>query len=110
MDVYCPNCENACSERAVACPKCGHPLHEKAENGMPQKLERQIFLEIGCLRIIGGLMVVMAVVGAAVVLGVGLGRASIGWPLVVMLNLAFAGLVVRAVGGMWAALERISRK
>ena len=26
MDIYCMNCENACSEQAVACPKCGHPL------------------------------------------------------------------------------------
>lgn len=26
MNVYCPNCENECSELAAACPKCGHPL------------------------------------------------------------------------------------
>ena len=22
----CPNCQNECSEAAVACPECGHPL------------------------------------------------------------------------------------
>lgn len=26
MNVFCPNCENECSEDAAACPKCGHPL------------------------------------------------------------------------------------
>ncbi len=26
MNIYCPNCENACSEFAAICPKCGHPL------------------------------------------------------------------------------------
>jgi hypothetical protein len=26
MSVYCPKCENECSEEAVSCPKCGHPL------------------------------------------------------------------------------------
>ena len=26
MLIYCPECENACSEQADSCPKCGHPL------------------------------------------------------------------------------------
>jgi len=26
MNIFCPNCENECSEAAAACPKCGHPL------------------------------------------------------------------------------------
>lgn len=26
MRVYCPECENPCSDMAEACPKCGHPL------------------------------------------------------------------------------------
>lgn len=26
MLVYCPTCENPCSEKADACPQCGHPL------------------------------------------------------------------------------------
>lgn len=26
MNIYCPNCENACSDKAPACPKCGHPF------------------------------------------------------------------------------------
>lgn len=26
MNVYCPNCEAACSDKAWRCPKCGHPL------------------------------------------------------------------------------------
>ena len=30
MNVYCPNCENSCSERARMCPKCGHPLSDVA--------------------------------------------------------------------------------
>ena len=28
MMIYCPECENACSEAAGACPKCGHPLQQ----------------------------------------------------------------------------------
>ncbi len=24
--IYCPACENACSEKAPTCPKCGQPL------------------------------------------------------------------------------------
>lgn len=28
--VYCPTCENACSEAAPSCPRCGHPLIEIA--------------------------------------------------------------------------------
>ena len=31
MNVYCPNCENACSDKAPACPKCGHPLAASPE-------------------------------------------------------------------------------
>ncbi len=30
MNIYCPNCENECSEAAIACPKCGHPLTASA--------------------------------------------------------------------------------
>jgi len=30
MNVFCPNCENECSERATACPKCGHPMEMTA--------------------------------------------------------------------------------
>ena len=26
MNIYCPNCENECSDAATACPKCGHPF------------------------------------------------------------------------------------
>ena len=26
MNIFCPNCENECSEAAAACPKCGHGL------------------------------------------------------------------------------------
>jgi len=29
MNVFCPNCENECSEAARACPKCGHPLRAR---------------------------------------------------------------------------------
>ncbi|HUW32889.1 MAG TPA: zinc ribbon domain-containing protein, partial [Planctomycetota bacterium] len=30
-NVYCPNCEKACSEAAAVCPKCGHPLEAAAK-------------------------------------------------------------------------------
>lgn len=30
MDIYCPNCENACSEEAAKCPGCGHRLKSAA--------------------------------------------------------------------------------
>ncbi len=30
MNIYCPSCENECSEAAIACPKCGHPLAASA--------------------------------------------------------------------------------
>lgn len=30
MNIYCPNCENECSEAAVSCPRCGHPLTASA--------------------------------------------------------------------------------
>lgn len=41
MGVYCVNCEHECSERAKACPKCGHPL-----------VGTRRFLVIGCIAIV----------------------------------------------------------
>lgn len=35
MKIYCPECENACSDRADACPKCGHPLSARAARTEP---------------------------------------------------------------------------
>lgn len=26
MNIFCPNCEHECSEKATACPECGHPF------------------------------------------------------------------------------------
>ncbi len=39
MNIFCPNCENGCSEAAAACPKCGHPLVAKnSQDRVPWKL------------------------------------------------------------------------
>lgn len=43
MDVYCSNCENACSERSVACPKCGHPLQARRRDALDVKPVRAIW-------------------------------------------------------------------
>lgn len=34
MNIHCPHCENACSEAAAACPKCGQPLSRTVSNRM----------------------------------------------------------------------------
>jgi len=34
MNIFCPNCENECSEAAAVCPKCGHPLVAPSPGGM----------------------------------------------------------------------------
>lgn len=47
MNVYCPNCENACSEAAPYCPQCGHPLAaapQEAVSGRPSFLNRRRIL------------------------------------------------------------------
>ncbi|MCG3132560.1 MAG: hypothetical protein FLDDKLPJ_03419 [Phycisphaerae bacterium] len=36
MNVYCAHCETACSDQAVVCPKCGHPLFD------PEAVERKV--------------------------------------------------------------------
>lgn len=36
MNVYCIHCEAACSDQAVVCPKCGHPLFD------PEAVERMV--------------------------------------------------------------------
>lgn len=33
MLIYCPECENACSEQATDCPQCGHPLGAPTKSG-----------------------------------------------------------------------------
>lgn len=36
MNIYCPNCENGCSDAVKACPKCGHPFVEINQQSIAQ--------------------------------------------------------------------------
>ena len=36
--IYCPECENRCSEEAPSCPKCGHPLKPQTVIPVPLPL------------------------------------------------------------------------
>lgn len=41
MIIYCPECENECSDKAPACPKCGHPLQTQPVQFTPiQQLQQ----------------------------------------------------------------------
>ena len=108
MNVSCPNCENVCSDAAVSCPKCGHPLKSKGAEILAEDVEGTMFLEIGTLRIVGKTLVIVAtVLGGVSVVRLAYGK----WDITLLaFGLAWAGLVLRAFAGMWASLERISQK
>lgn len=54
MNIFCPNCENECSEKAIACPKCGHPL-QVVTPGVTRKKRGPLwwFLPAGVLGLLG---------------------------------------------------------
>lgn len=98
MDIYCVNCENACSGKAKACPKCGHPLQESTVD------DTAVYVEIGMVRIIG--TVLMCV-------GVFLGIIALvrNVPVVAYaIDLMLCGFGLRCLAGVWGTLERIARK
>ncbi len=43
MLVHCTECENACSENARACPKCGNPLAGVAERPKGETTYSSVF-------------------------------------------------------------------
>lgn len=98
MDVCCPNCEFRCPEEAKGCPQCGHPLQKKEEE------EEGFEGEIGALRILGLVMLVVGILIALFGMSEGM-EVIIGGGI-----LAFAGFLTRVLGGIWATLEHIARK
>ena len=57
MNIYCPNCEHACSEAAVACPACGHPL---ATMRRPVQTTEQTAKRWKVIMLIGGSVAVVS--------------------------------------------------
>ncbi len=39
MKVYCAECDNACSDKAPYCPRCGHPLQALQPPPMQQPVQ-----------------------------------------------------------------------
>lgn len=61
MPIYCVECEHACSEAAIVCPSCGHPLHD------PEVADRKIHGVTNRTRlIIAAANVLVVAVGAVV--------------------------------------------
>lgn len=98
--VLCPNCKNACADAAALCPKCGMPLRRKA----PPAHDEQVYSEIGSLRIVGTVMIVLGGVGVACTAVVGVSALAAGLSAIVV------GILIRSMAGMWGTLERIARK
>lgn len=109
-NIRCPVCEHECDESATKCPRCKHRLPVKEE---PQPIltrdvwtwEQAFDFEIGLLRGVGLCIVIVG----AIVVAVGMHKSD---PMLVVSggSICVGGIVVRALGGIWATLERISRK
>lgn len=59
--INCPSCDNKISEKALTCPKCGHPIKHKNDNNL--------LLIIGfILTIIGFYLTPFLVIGLVMIL------------------------------------------
>jgi len=122
MNIFCPNCENECSEAAATCPKCGHPLRFTLPPGLKPALagkdRREGWTEVavicGALRVIGAFVILG---GLAVwsdgceskrvtASGVHFDWATIG----VGVGIIWTGCVGFAIAGIWQAIERAARR
>ena len=97
MNVYCPNCENECSDQATACPKCGRPLQRAGmSRGWPHDEIWALFL-LGAIFVGLGIVVLVAAVASKQWYGAGVGLGAI-----------WVGMISRAAAGMWGAIEHMA--
>ena len=100
MNVYCPNCENACSDKAPACPKCGHPLAASPEAvDSAAESERTLCQARPSWRILYASMPMATVtaVVVGVISGLASGNAYLGFKVFAFLVVVFGALLVVTV-------------
>lgn len=102
----CPICENLCSSKAKACPRCGQPIcADPLDSELPMLKAPIPWREIMILRLFGVVYIALGFISLLCIkeIGVVLGLAG-------CIGGVASGVTLRALAGIWRACEVAARR